>query len=223
MMNETAKQHGCSVNCISWTAVITGALVGIGLSFLLNLFGISIGLSAFTTDKEGMAVLAIGGFIGMLIGGVVSMFVAGWVSGFLARSYCDNKRFGVLYGFTSWCLALLITLIISLHAGQLVAFNFYSLMDNKPFSSALGQSSTGTSTVFSPNRRADTRESTSRSSQTEVTSSQEQKANAAGMSLFLTFVLFFLGALASCFGGYFGLCRCDVNYSNKDMLGKNKM
>jgi len=53
---------------ISWTAIFVGAIVAVGLSFLLNLFGIAIGLSAFTLSTDGASVLAVGGLVGMIIG-----------------------------------------------------------------------------------------------------------------------------------------------------------
>jgi hypothetical protein len=69
--------------------------VGVGLSFLLNLFSIAIGLSLVTTSKEGIASLAIGGFLGLVISAIAAMFVAGTTSGYLGRSCCAKRNLGV--------------------------------------------------------------------------------------------------------------------------------
>ncbi|HVY53836.1 MAG TPA: hypothetical protein VHA13_04890, partial [Gammaproteobacteria bacterium] len=70
MLNEQCNQTGFDPHKflqkrLSWTAVIAGALVGIGLSFLLNIFSISIGLTLIKTSAEGAVSLALGGFIGL--------------------------------------------------------------------------------------------------------------------------------------------------------------
>ncbi|MBA2650910.1 MAG: hypothetical protein H0U73_01370, partial [Tatlockia sp.] len=38
---------------ISWSAIFSGALIGLGLGFLLQLFGIAIGLSAYHSTSAG--------------------------------------------------------------------------------------------------------------------------------------------------------------------------
>ncbi len=64
----------------SWTAVLAGAIVGVGISFLLNLFNLAMGISSFTMAESGVITIAIGGFIGILIATLVSTFFTGWVS-----------------------------------------------------------------------------------------------------------------------------------------------
>src|SRR5687767_10657531 len=76
---------GCRPKAISWTAILAGALVGMGLTFLLNTFSIGIGLSLVRTTEDGLTSLAIGGFIGLLIGAIVSMFAAGFTAGCLGK------------------------------------------------------------------------------------------------------------------------------------------
>lgn len=37
---------------VSWSAIIAGAFVGLGISFLLYVFGAAIGLSSFTATQK---------------------------------------------------------------------------------------------------------------------------------------------------------------------------
>ena len=95
MKNETNNgPHYCNLHPfkrISWTAIFVGAIVGMGLSFLLNLFGIAIGLSAFIVGSDDVIILAVGGIIGIMIGLIVSMLAAGYAAGYLSRFYCHNE------------------------------------------------------------------------------------------------------------------------------------
>lgn len=121
--------HFCKGRYISWSAIVIGALVGIGLSFLLNVFGIAIGLSAFNAASTGATTMAIGGFIGMIIGTIASMFMAGWVTGYLSRTFSFHRNLGVLYGFSAWCLALVITIVLASSATHFLSSRNYSLSD----------------------------------------------------------------------------------------------
>lgn len=188
----------CCVSSLSWTAVIVGALVGIGLAFLLNLFSVAIGLSVYTTTTAGAMTLAIGGMVGLAIGIIVSMYVAGWVAGYLGRSHCVKRNLGVLYGFTAWCLALLITVMMTANMGRYIST--YSHFLSNPTVVTLTQDKmdvmgTTKATANSPVEVVDV----------VVT------AGNVGMGAFIIFILFSLGALASCFGGHCGMsCRtCD--------------
>jgi hypothetical protein len=203
VLKECEHHHKfCCVKCISWSAIITGALVAIGLGFLMNLFGIAIGLSAFKTTPEGVKTLAIGGYFGLLIGTIIIMFVAGWVSGYLGRANCLNRDMGALYGFTTWSLALIMTVLL---ASQLSNFTTTNVLD---YSSSYTQYNVkGTNHPEAPlvtqERHAETNAPSNK-----VVVNEQKAVNLIGLSLLLTFVLFFAGALAACFGGYFGLCRC---------------
>lgn len=197
MINQTEKTE-CHrfgfFKCISWSAIIIGALVGIGLSFLLNLFSLAIGLTAFTTNDTGMTAVAIGGFLGFVIGTIVSMFVAGYTAGYLGRRYTAGRNLGVIYGFSAWCLALLLMIAFANPVASFVSsYSGYvtdhkRVMINNPYqtpSPSNGMSSAQT----------------------------EQSANDAGKAGLVLFVLFFLGALSSSFGGYYGMLY------NKDNFG----
>ena len=195
---QQLSSYMCNLKRISWTAVIVGALVGIGLSFLLNLFSIAIGLSIVTTTQAGMVSLAIGGFLGLLIGTLISMFTAGFAAGYLGRPYCVKRNLGVVYGFTTWCLALVLTALLTSHIGHYAAA--YSSFITHP-----------TSIVDVNNTTMPTAHQATTSAKISAASGNVEAAtNNLGISSFLVFVLFFVGALASCFGGHFGM------YSKKD-------
>src|SRR5436305_611289 len=101
MINKDANiqdTHGGTLfKSICWTAIFVGALVAVGLGFLLNLFSMAIGLSAVSNSNGTMAV-AIGGFIGLIIGVIVAMVVSGYVAGFLGRLHSQKRNLGILYG-----------------------------------------------------------------------------------------------------------------------------
>jgi hypothetical protein len=54
MMNNENCVHAPECKCIAWKPIIAGALVAIGFTFLLNIFSVAIGLTAFTTNSEGV-------------------------------------------------------------------------------------------------------------------------------------------------------------------------
>lgn len=190
--------HGmCGHKRFSWGAVLAGALVGIGLAFLLNLFSIAIGLSLVSTSNEGMLTLAIGGFIGLLIGTIAAMFTAGFTAGYLGRFFTMKRNLGVLYGFAAWCLALILTALLTAHMGRYISV--YSDFASHP-----------SVTVFSTDKHAGQEGAV-------INADTEKSSKVLGMTTFLIFVLFFVGALSSCIGGHWGMtCRCsDDDYCVK--------
>lgn len=206
VITEHSKKY-CHSKYISWSAIIIGAFVAIGLSFLLNVFGLAISLSAFTTNA-GATTLAVGGFIGMLIGTIASMFVAGWVAGYLSRFFCFHRNLGVLYGFATWCLALILTLLLASSASHFISARYYSLSD--PTGNIVHVTDNASAPIVSQQTTA---HSNSNINNTQTTVNAPK---ALALSLFIMFILFFIGALSSCFGGYFG-------YKPRDMVcGKIK-
>lgn len=206
MLNEncgTTGQERYSFKCISWSAIVVGALVGVGLTFLLSLFGVSIGLSLVTISNTGMISLAIGGFIGLLISTFIAMFVAGTAAGYLGRSHCVKRNLGVVYGFTAWCLAFILSVLLASHVMHYVS-NYANFITNQAT----------VSTTQNSNMPAVT--TGQQSDNTVVVLNTQKATNTLGYVSFLIFILFAVGALASCFGGYFGMvCVC-----NKSCCGK---
>jgi len=214
---------------VPWTAIFAGAFVGLGISFLLYVFGLSIGLSSFTATPAGVNTLAIGGFVGSAIGAIVSMFVGGWIAGYLARrSYgfrgydstsakdhdfknCGN--IGALYGFITWSLMLVVTIVLATHVTAYVASRYNTV--SNPTAPIISTSTyTGTPTV-SEHRMTTT-------DPNKMTVQDEKAVNTVGKTLFGLFVLFFIGAFSSCLGGYMGIkFRCHHDVDDKDVHTTN--
>lgn len=174
-----------------WSPVFIGALIGLGLSFLLDLFGMGIGLSLFTTNTTGAIILSIGGFLGMLFGTIVAMFTSGFAAGFFAGHTCEKSQYGIVYGFLAWCLSLFLMIIFSLTIS-----NFMNLKANFPI---LSQT---TNEVISTTQNV----TTSLNPMTSQKNTEPEKnVHTIGTISLAMFILFIVGALSSCFGGYTGL------------------
>lgn len=189
MMNDEMKMHSLECKCFSWKPILIGALAAIGFSFLLNLFSIAIGLTAFTTNSQGVETLAFGGLIATALGLVVSMFAAGWLAGYTGSRYCVKRHMGALYGFLTWCLALIIMIFLADHIQHYVMGYTHFI------------SGTGMTYVAASNSAAGMQASTNASTTSLV------------ISTYIVFVLFFLSAFACSFGGHAGMryvykCEC---------------
>ena len=196
MMSETVviREPLCSDQRMSWTAIFVGALVGAGLGFLLNLFGIAIGLSILT-QKDGAAALAVGGLLGFLIAVITSMVVAGYTAGYLGRTYCPKRNLGVLYGFTTWGVALILTAAVASHINHYVS----------TYSRAISGS---TLLVFQSENKGANEAPLGVSP--SLTDEHHNSTNVAltrtlACSAFILFGLFFMGALSTCIGAYWGM------------------
>lgn len=191
------QKHGHCPTRISWSAILTGALIGVGLSFLLNLFGVTIGLSAFSMTEQGVGALAIGGLLGLIISTIASMFFGGFAAGYLGRLYVPKRNLGIVYGFTTWTAIILLSAVITTYIGSYV--------------------DTYTS-VVTRNMVVATHEAPASSEKTHATSNEKLQPVAtvnpkdltSGMAVgaFIVFALFFIGALSSCLGAHYGMsCR----------------
>lgn len=180
LKDNNLRQHSLEHKCFSWRPVLVGAFVAIGLSFLLNLFSVAIGLTAFTTNSEGIENLMMGGLVATALGIVVSMFASGWLAGYLAKHHCEKRHLGALYGFLAWCVALIISVFLADHFAKYVTFysHFISGTDVNTVSvSAKGVEATVKAAI----------------------------ADKAVISTYIVFCLFFLSALAASFGGHCGM------------------
>lgn len=176
---------------ICWSAIFVGAVIALGLSFLLNLFGIAIGLSAVSMGPNGSVSLALGGMLGFVIAVIVSMIVSGYAAGYLGRLYAPKRNLGILYGFTTWSVALVLSAVM------------------------MGNISNYSHTAANSTLTLATNASTQAHDVTIKTSTDEQPSNnkvtttsthlAAGA--FLIFALFFVGAIATCIGACWGMSR----------------
>lgn len=203
----SCNDQKCCVGCISWSGVFAGALVAIGLSFLLNLFAVAIGLSAFRMSAQGAATFAIGGYAGMVVGIVAVMYVSGWIAGFIGRAHCATPQCGALYGFVAWCVALVMLVFIAMQTSDVVTVNFQPLANHY---AVVAQTTDNTvndqQNVVAPSKNA------SKANVTTSTVNANKAAETLGLSLFLTFALFFIGAVSSALGGYCGTkSKCSTS------------
>jgi hypothetical protein len=172
------EQHSmCCGRKVSWTAIFAGAFVGIGLNCLLNLFSIAISLSAFNVTQG--SILMIGGVIGIAIEVIVAMFLAGLTAGYLGRFYAGHHQLGILYGFLTWSVTLILISLVLLPIGRYVGM-YASFIINPVMMSGTPQS------LMSAN-------------------AQTAAMPAIGIFAFIVFILFALGAISSCVGAHFGL------------------
>ena len=183
--------HYCGIKCLSWSAIIIGALVAFGLSFLLNLFSAAIGLSIYKVSPEGVSKLAVGGMLGFAIGIIAAMFFAGWVAGYFGRAHCHKKYCGAVYGFGSWCLALVLMILLTIPFTRFVE-NYTNYLSHTVVATTI-QATTPNTPI------------------TPATLQNQQTANDLGKGAFVLFLMFFLGAIASTCGGHAGVCSCEKN------------
>lgn len=183
---SSLHKHCLEPHCkgISWSAVFVGAIVGLGLSLLLNLLGIAIGLSTFTFSKEGATLLAIGGIIGIIIGIIIAMLAAGYAAGYLGRIYCANSQLAIIYGFLTWCIALILSAILIGHVGNYAAT--YNNPTTNPISISLQNAQSQQNTNISI---------------AEV----KHVIHGFAWSAFTIFAFFLIGAVAACLGAYWAM------------------
>jgi ABC-type multidrug transport system fused ATPase/permease subunit len=214
--NDIGYDKGFSVMRISWSAVISGALVAIGLSFLLNIFTISIGLTAYTNSPDGNKVLVIGGYIGIVLCAMVSMFISGWVSGFLGHykfnlRECFNIKISILHGFSSWCISLILSICLMANVDQFFYSKEHSLYHNEMIDKLTRDNFEKNGTLKKDSSSPDNFDFRGKN-ETKIESKN------IGKSLFLTFILFFVGAVMSAYGACVGMCsqrRCLLSKSGE--------
>lgn len=181
---------------LSWSAVFSGAFIALGLSFILQLFSLAIGLSAYHTNASGTT-LAIGGFLGLLLGVIVSMGIAGFVSGCLGRFCCYHSSEAVIYGFLTWSLALLLSALLMLPLTKYASNYKETLLPKVVVSEGL-----------SKNLEVKQKAAPAPNTQTTETAPQpEVKVTPATLTSgsWAIFILFFLGAISSCAGAFCGM------------------
>ncbi len=203
------EKHGkCCFHCgISWKAIFSGAVVAVGLTFLLDLFGMGIGLSAYsvtTTQGEAKA-FAYGGYIAIVLAGMIAMFIAGWVAGFIGRPNCINGCHGLLYGFITWCLALIISFLLLGYGTQYTESKYNTLTHAKKAEMNINANQNTSLISIATAHKADT----------TVKTEKEAKEEAKGF--FLLFLLFIASALSAAFGGYTAVKRCRAGYRDPEL------
>lgn len=184
---------------LHWTPIIAGSFVGVGLGFLLNMFSMAIGLSAYTAPASGAPVVAIGGVLGLLIGVIISMGTAGFVAGYLGRFYHCYCHGGVLYGFVTWSLALMLSVVLVMPMAHYVSFYEENLDPNL---APTQMSTTDVSVSVAPQQQ-------NLPAPTAMATNPKQLV----WNGWILFALFFIGGISSCIGACYGM-RCEKEENN---------
>ncbi|MDR3502268.1 MAG: hypothetical protein P4L79_06760 [Legionella sp.] len=194
--------EGHKMTGMCWTAVITGALVGLGIGFLLNLFGAAIGLSAYKMNQS-EAVVAIGGVIGLLIGVIVAMGASGFVAGYLGRFHHCYCHGGVIYGFVTWCLALILSTVLVIPMIHYVGF-YADNINSALIASELSNANANPVTKAPTNGNVAPTPANPTGTKGQV-SAPSQPIKYPAWTSWILFILFFVGALSSCIGACYGM------------------
>ncbi len=182
-MNMQAD-NGCISKSLSWGAVLTGALVALGLTFLFNLLTIALGLSLYTQNADGAKMLTFAGYAWVLIGGYIILFLSGWVAGRLVHHHCIlHWCNGILHGFVTWTVYLILSMLVLSYMAtpasvSLLRTTFMTITDK--------------TTTPTPNTQNDS-------------SSTPQTVHKAGHAAFGSFFIFFVGALGCAAGAAYGV------------------
>lgn len=185
MMNKKTNPY------ISWTALYAGAIAGVGLNFLMNLLALGLGLASFSVSANGETLFSGWGFGSFIIAALCAMFTTGWIAGKFTPRILEKRAWGFLYGFLSWSLLLIFTIILITNFIQYTAFhsNFTSnLIEIKLRNSSPMLTTTTAHAV--PN--------------SPLSFNIETHKKVITLNALLTFLLFFIGATASALGGFFG-------------------
>lgn len=98
---------------ISWGAIFAGVFTFIGLSYLLYLLGLAMGVS-IADVSEGAAFgngLAIGAIVWMVLSALLAYFVGSLVAARLSNN--DDDTAGMLHGLTLWSVATTLLVLLS--------------------------------------------------------------------------------------------------------------
>ena len=187
------------VNSFSFKSVIVGAVVAFGLMFMFNLLTIGGGLAAYTRTEKGLETLISLAYAWTIVGSFLIFFVAGLVTSFVAHHSIQDERpkNQVLHGFVTWAIYILISLAFLAHASEATVLSF-----PKSFLS-VSEAAAQADTTASLNT-----ETTGSNSQNKTVTPTEQKAaHKIGILTLAAFFVFFVEAIACCFGAW-----CAVEY-----------
>lgn len=174
---------------ISWTPIFSAAIIGVGLNFLLNLFALSLGLSSFAIAASGKTYFSFAGFVCFCVSSLIAMFCTGWIAGKLSIPTFQQRIWGAFIGFLAWSLLLIMTIILLMNMIQYVAFH-------SNFTANLVAVKIANNAPMLTETIAELAEKSPLSINIETTK------KVLTLNALLTFLLFFIGALASLLGGY---------------------
>jgi hypothetical protein len=239
-LNTAEPRKACfPQKSITWQAVITGALIAVGLTFLFNLLTVGLGLSIYSTTNEGVNTLAFAGFIATLIGAIVILFIAGWKTGKLIKmcpkhchtcglinessvnpavttekGICTFKHHccynSMTHGFLTWVFYLMISLVFLSFVSHAQTLN---ILKNSFFISIPAEHTENITTGAAVNNP------TTYNALSQVEARRDKPAAVAakvvGAETIAIFLISLFGAASCALGSYFGLMakiRCYQKY-----------
>jgi len=195
-MNTKMEIRGHHLYRVSWSAIFAGAFVGLGLGFLLHLYGLAISLSAFSASTHTASTITMGGLLGMVVGVIIAMGTAGFVAGYLGRYHYYQVQGGVIYGFICWSVTLLMSALIAAPLMSYISSYDNSLTSPIVITTPKIKINTLTTNPTQPTRAK---------SEKNTTPVAEVSPTDMAWGGWILFGLFFLGALSSCIGACIGM------------------
>jgi len=186
---------GSKKDLFYWPAVVIAALIGVGLTFLCSLLGLAFGFTAFSMNSTGATVFNVSGFVGLVIVAIISMFIVGWIAGSIGRPFYVRKYSGELYGLAAWSLALVLTILLAGPSERMIANTSYRVNRSVAVVAMAENPATVGARVGA------------KVAGVKPNATEKENAEALATASFVTFFLFFIGALISCFGG-----RCAQHF-----------
>jgi hypothetical protein len=227
---NTCNEQGW-VKYFSFKAVLVGALVAFGLMFLFTLLTYGGGLSAYTRTEKGLEAVVMATYLWTVVGGFVILFIGGLVTSMVV---CHNSRWmessktvvgtapvgtmevhhhhchrWLLHGFLTFVMFVIITVLM---ANSVSKGTVLSLPQNFL---AVSSETAGTTADAASNAASNVASATVPSSNEAVNPAVREEAHRIGLAALAAFFVFFVEALAACFGAW-----CGVEYT-REMCRKN--
>jgi len=224
--------QGYKAKTITWSAVIAGAMIAFGLTFLFNLITIGVGLVIFPDTAKEMKEMAYIGFLWTVLGAFVILFFAGWKTGKLIKlcpmHFSDYTAavpnattsqatpvyhksclcaHGMTHGFLAWVLHLMISLVFFIFIAQIatasyLSNSFLNLPVGYSVSDAVASNEDNANAPKASRAAVVRQDATGDVTPTPATQAAAHKAGSNAVVLFLIFVM---GAAGAALGSYLGL------------------
>ena len=98
------------VRGISWSAILAGVAVTLGVSLLLALLGAGLGAASINPMQESNPFAGLGkaSIVWIVISGIVAFFAGGWTAGF-GSGWLTTRGESAIHGAVSWAVASILT------------------------------------------------------------------------------------------------------------------
>lgn len=210
---------------MTWSAVIAGALIAFGLTFLFNILLVGVGLVVYSNTSQGAPELAFYGFLVTLIGGTILLFFAGYKTGKLIkhcpRHYATTEvtgnvtdkgiidcgcYHGMTHGFLAWVLYLIISLAFFSVIAHDKSYDFmrspYLITErNAPDTQAAATANPTTNQAVS-------------TTETQTTAPDPRAVHVAGVHIIAVFLIFLFGAVGCAIGSFIGMLANRKYYAH---------